>query len=334
MHPFPGRRAWLAVAATATASSIWFITGGAVLPFEEVLPLLVLLGMLAILYCLTSIVQLKTGGSVIMERLRLALFGYIFILIGSNVLSVFNSAVMASALPYVDANLAKADAFLRFDWISYYTAMVSDDGVSWLFGLAYDSFAYTALFSFMLFCAGGDFTRSRFLVEAFWLSALLCVVIGMFTPAEGATAFHLEDAVAPEVFATLPGTHYLDYLDRVRTAWPLTVRLQDLQGLTTFPSFHTAGSVVVACSFWRTRLFLPAALCAGVTIVATPVYGGHYLVDLLGGCAVAIASLLTLASLPSYKRLFAATGVRQDRRGCLPGRPVLQRRGATGSSVS
>ncbi|MDF1586004.1 phosphatase PAP2 family protein, partial [Marinimicrococcus flavescens] len=183
-------------------------------------------------------------------------------------------------------------------------------------------------------CPKGDFARSRFLVEAFWLSAFLCVVIGMFTPAEGATVFHLEDAVAPEVFATLPGTHYLDYLDRVRTAWPLTVRLQDLQGLTTFPSFHTAGSVVVACSFWRTRLFLPAALCAGATIAATPVFGGHYFIDLLGGCAVAIVSLVTLAALPSCRNLVAAAGVHQDRRSGLPGRPVLQRRGATGSSVS
>ncbi|MDF1585430.1 hypothetical protein [Marinimicrococcus flavescens] len=153
MHPFPGKRAWLTVAATAAASSTWFITGGAVLPFEEVLPLLALLGMLAILYCVMSIMQLKTGGSVVIERLRIALCGYIFVLVGSNVLSVFNSAVMATAFPYVDMELAKIDAFLFVDWISYYKLITHDGSVSRFFELAYDSFAYMAFIALLLFCA-------------------------------------------------------------------------------------------------------------------------------------------------------------------------------------
>ncbi|MFA5537757.1 MAG: hypothetical protein WCZ72_12195 [Gemmobacter sp.] len=63
-------------------------------------------------------------------------------------------------------------------------------------------------------------------------------------------------------------------------------------------------------------------------IAATPVHGGHYIVDLLAGAALAGAVLAILARRPAYRGLFARHGgqpggvtqqaIGADRPGCGP----------------
>ncbi len=64
------------------------------------------------------------------------------------------------------------------------------------------------------------------------------------------------------------------------------------QGVVTFPSFHTASAVfliyVARRSPWTLCVSAPLNL---TMIVATPLGGGHYLVDLLAGAAVAAACI-------------------------------------------
>ena len=64
------------------------------------------------------------------------------------------------------------------------------------------------------------------------------------------------------------------------------------EGLTAFPSFHTIMAMLFALAFRGTILHWPAFALGVLTIVATPVMGGHYFVDLLGG--VAVFALTTL----------------------------------------
>ena len=104
-------------------------------------------------------------------------------------------------------------------------------------------------------------------------------------------------------FPAPPGLYHLEALGALRTG-PVALDLGNLPGLVTFPSFHTAAGIVLTWAFWRTRAFPVVAAYAATMIAATPVFGGHYFVDLLAGACVAAVVCGGLAALPFYRDLF------------------------------
>lgn len=65
------------------------------------------------------------------------------------------------------------------------------------------------------------------------------------------------------------------------------LRLDDLYGLITFPSFHVAAAVLIAYAARGTPLAFLALVLNLVMAVSALSEGGHYLVDVLAGAAVA-----------------------------------------------
>ena len=65
-----------------------------------------------------------------------------------------------------------------------------------------------------------------------------------------------------------------------------------MKGLVGFPSFHTAQAIVVA---WYARklgvLFYPFLVFNILVIASTPIQGGHHIVDVIGGLAVAALAI-------------------------------------------
>lgn len=64
-----------------------------------------------------------------------------------------------------------------------------------------------------------------------------------------------------------------------------------LQGLISIPSYHTVLAVLFTCAFWRTRLAWPVLLVNVAMILATPKFGGHYVVDVLTGALTVAVSI-------------------------------------------
>jgi membrane-associated phospholipid phosphatase len=84
------------------------------------------------------------------------------------------------------------------------------------------------------------------------------------------------------------------------------LRLNDLEGLITFPSFHTTGGLLFAWALLKTPyLRWPALAINGALIASTPVVGAHYFIDLVGGAAVAAISLF------ASQRLYHASAPRR-----------------------
>ena len=79
-----------------------------------------------------------------------------------------------------------------------------------------------------------------------------------------------------------------------------------IEGLITFPSFHTALAVVTAWAFWGTRYIAGPTLVLNLTVIASTVpVGGHYFVDVFAGAAIAGARIAGLAWRP-WERTVAA----------------------------
>src|SRR5262249_46307597 len=130
-------------------------------------------------------------------------------------------------------------------------------------------------------------------------------------------------------FANPPGLYFVDALSQVRGHATVMLDPEQMPGLVSFPSFHTAAGLIIAACLWRTSLFWPAVVFSALMIAATPVLGGHYFVDLLSGAAVTLAVLSAFASLPYYRGMFGRTatwGFWQ----ALPGRKTRAPSAATG----
>jgi membrane-associated phospholipid phosphatase len=79
------------------------------------------------------------------------------------------------------------------------------------------------------------------------------------------------------------------------------VELQDMQGLISFPSFHTAAAVAVTWSLRRQSrwLWMPVALLNVGLVSATVLLGLHYVTDLIG------TAVLLAGSCWMYRRWFS-----------------------------
>jgi len=93
---------------------------------------------------------------------------------------------------------------------------------------------------------------------------------------------HAAQAEVQRVFLSLkqPGDYHFD--------------LNHVEGLISFPSFHTILAVLSAYALWPVRkLRWPAALIAGAVVVSTVTTGWHYVVDTYVGLAISVATVGT-----------------------------------------
>jgi membrane-associated phospholipid phosphatase len=77
-------------------------------------------------------------------------------------------------------------------------------------------------------------------------------------------------------------------LGLLKTSGPLRQNIAHCD-LVAFPSFHVAQCILTAIALWHSRwLRLPAAVLAILMCISTVTTGWHYVIDVIGGLAVAI----------------------------------------------
>lgn len=220
----------------------------------------------------------------------------LFTLIG--VVLAYALAARAGAL--WDTRLAAADRALGFDWPAVFAAADRAPVGLWIGGLAYHSLTVQMVTCIVAMSAYAQFDRLRVAVAAAILSGFVTILISWWLPAMG-------NVFDPAQFTRLwPSIAWLEQamIAGLRAGTWRVLDLTQLMGIVSFPSFHATLPVILAWAQrdtpgWRWI----APVWAGVTIIATPLFGGHYGVDVLGGLALAplalaIAPRLVGASAP------------------------------------
>jgi hypothetical protein len=214
------------------------------------------------------------------------------------VLGAFSYVAAASPRPLVQPMLAEIDRALHFDWPSYYAFIKGHAGLAAVLSIAYNGMiAEVGLVALVLFLTQ-QIQRLRVLLDAFALCALITIAIAAAFPALEALAyFEIYPAVAK-------GAGFVTGVDRTDDFLALhygtthIVPVMDAKGIITFPSFHTACAVLSAgCARSKSWLFWPMCLWSALLIAATPVDGGHYLIDVIAGFALSLAVLATIRAL-------------------------------------
>jgi membrane-associated phospholipid phosphatase len=79
------------------------------------------------------------------------------------------------------------------------------------------------------------------------------------------------------------------------------MNLQRLDGLITFPSFHTAVAVLMVHAARGTSCFWLAIVVNALMILSTFTEGGHYLVDVVAGAAIALLAIGVVSAARSSR---------------------------------
>jgi membrane-associated phospholipid phosphatase len=211
----------------------------------------------------------------------------------SSAIHVYNHLLMANNIPLADDLLLSWDRALGLDWLAYANAMTQSAGMVNLLAFAY--FPLTSLPIGIILMIAIFFDNRRLVLELISLlsiTALVCVTLSALFPALAATA-----TLAPqELLQRLPdwaGTYHLDALKALRSDAVILLDSAGLNGLATFPSYHTCIALVIA---WCLRGTWPTALLgtmiAVLVLASTPIMGGHYFVDIIAGVAVTLTTII------------------------------------------
>ena len=94
------------------------------------------------------------------------------------------------------------------------------------------------------------------------------------------------------VESILDQSRFLAHFGGVRSGLMTVIDPSNLEGLVSFPSFHTAGALMTTWALRRSRIWvtLLGVLNTGL-IAATVLLGVHYFIDLLGAVALCGVSL-------------------------------------------
>jgi membrane-associated phospholipid phosphatase len=247
----------------------------------------------------SRIASFISGGS---ERLRLLLYVAVAML-GLGISGVIFSYLSTSlALPLRDQELSAIDTAIGFDWPGFLAWTDRHTLVVHALVWAYHTSGTQLLLVYIFLAANLDEHGVKETV-AIQAACSVFVAIGMtLVPAVGAYAYY-----RPEVhnYSVVSGMWHYQTFMALRNNVSAILNFAHLQGLVTFPSFHTVLALLIPFAIRNYRpWFWTAAGVNLLVIFGTITEGGHHLTDVIAGAAIFIgcASAVVLLGEPSSKK--------------------------------
>jgi len=227
-------------------------------------------------------------------RLAAMLFGTGFLCLFSLEASILNYLLLPHAGPRIDQALAALDRAMGFHWPAAMGFMAAHPLLNAAALFVYSSMLpQVALLTIVL--GSTEPARVYRFVLAIALSALACIAVWSLAPSFGAFSVY---PPPPSGMALALDWAYAQDLVRLLHDGPGLISAHDARGLIGFPSYHAGLALLVIWFSWRNAwLRWPALLLNLAVLAATPVQGGHHLIDVLGAFPVTAVTLLIVATL-------------------------------------
>jgi membrane-associated phospholipid phosphatase len=195
-------------------------------------------------------------------------------------------------LPYRDFEFDAIDRWLGFEREAYLAVVGRSDTLQKVLGFAYDSLLAQTLLLFIATAAVRRVDRLQSYITAFVIAVMATAVIASFLPAANAVIY--VDKVPTDVSILPDGRHsYFPTLEGLRAGTLRSINLNAMEGLISFPSFHTTAAILLVWALWPIPVLRFFLLPLNFLLIAsTPLCGAHYVIDIIGGAAVAFAAIL------------------------------------------
>jgi hypothetical protein len=206
-----------------------------------------------------------------------------------TVLRLLDHTTTTLVLPLVDVQLAAIDEAFGWSWLTYLDWIHRHPDWHGILSKCYSSIEAATFVIVVILFALKQGGRAKAMIEAFVVCAVISIFFGMLFPARGAAHFWVADFASFPNFVFPPGMYAVEQFDALRDMTG-TVVVGDgpMGGLVTFPSLHMATGVLFMLAAMRTWAWVPVWVFSGLMIAATPVWGGHYFIDLVAGAVLAI----------------------------------------------
>ncbi|WP_262267327.1 phosphatase PAP2 family protein [Microvirga yunnanensis] len=213
---------------------------------------------------------------------------------------------LSRSQPFWDDLLAKGDEALGFDWVGMLGWANDHPVVSAMAYGIYMSAGFQSIMAPILLAGFGRYRALQVSTIALLLTLIVTYAIAWILPALGTYEFYgIDPSQHPNIAVRVASLHVPEIMG-VRDGSILNISRLAPTGLITFPSFHAANAVLLAWALWHVPyLRYPGLILNGLMLVATPLHGSHFLVDVLAGAlnaAIALATALIL--LKAAQRLW------------------------------
>jgi membrane-associated phospholipid phosphatase len=216
-------------------------------------------------------------------------FGQLLVVILMGIMLSY--AASAVPLPYRDAEFHAIDRWLGFEREAYIAYLQRHDELRRILSFAYGTLMHQTVLVLVVAAVARNMGRLQTYVVAFAIAVAATAAVASFVPAANAMIY--VDKVLTDLPISPDGVYnYFPTLEGLRGGTLRTINLGDLEGLISFPSFHTANAILFVWVLWPIRVLRAVLVPLNLLLVAsTPLYGAHYAVDVLGGAAVAFGAI-------------------------------------------
>jgi membrane-associated phospholipid phosphatase len=270
---------FLLLAATAAATLIMGIAQGFTLNYVP------LLGLFPIVVTTSAIAWFYTHRRND-PRIVALMHSVSFFFLVPATLALMSYVFAAKNLPLVDGMLADADRLMGFDWTAHLALIWSWPTLGHALEGAYHATGITLFLTLIILIVMKRTEQSMELWFLMVATGIVTMVTATFVPAEGAFVFHQPNPALSQEAAALNGIWHLEHFRAVREGTLRHLDVGKIEGIVTFPSYHTAMAIIFAWVLRGTVFVLPAALFSAVVVLSTLAIGGHYLIDVIAGAAV------------------------------------------------
>lgn len=264
--------AWFLTSIVLGIDLCWLLLGGWSVPLRGLVPIAaVVVGGLALL----SIGRYRRD-----PRIRTTVLAALLLIVFTAAAGTLSYLVVSTDAQLVDARLAVWDSALGFDWLALSAWLQLHPVTAAILRLAYFSglLQMAAVVMVLGFTARRD-TLDEFL-RVFIAATLVTIVLSGAFPAAG-TWKHYGMTTGYDLAS-------LSHFELLRNGQMRVIPLDSMQGLISIPSMHSAMAVLLVYAVREVRwLWPPLAALNVAMLLATPVDGSHYLVDVLAGIVLA-----------------------------------------------
>lgn len=228
------------------------------------------------------------------NHLRMARFiaSFSVILLIGWLCNTIHYSALTFKRPEIDAHLLLLDRALGFDWQSLNDWFRARPMIDVVLSVAYASLVAQLLIALFFLSKPNHEMETRELLNAYCLSLIVTVLLAAIWPAHAMCRMAgLETSADPDILGRA-ACAFLPVYDGLRDGTLTILDWSHIDGLVTFPSFHTTAAILLAWSMRNVPIARWVFLVLNILmIVATPTHGGHYLIDVLAGAVLAVASI-------------------------------------------
>ncbi|MEL7274274.1 MAG: phosphatase PAP2 family protein [Pseudomonadota bacterium] len=197
---------------------------------------------------------------------------------------MFNYLMMPTVHGNIDQWLVWVDSLVGYHWPDVIHWAAENPGLNTMFRIAYMTTIPQIGLLIIVLGLTGRARQLHTMMVSITITSVLAVVFWGYFPTHGAKSLFTLPSAVEMAANPIVTTQYGRDLLHMAANGPGLLSPDSVKGLIAFPSYHAVLAFTAIYAMRGVRFLFPVYLVLNLLIIpATPLHGGHHLVDILGG---------------------------------------------------